>query len=72
MSEVSAISPVHTVSQYTRVIPQGSHETVTHVTHTQQEGGPVKVSEVTYTTYNARGESVNHSPPEGTNLDVMI
>lgn len=72
MSEVSAISPINVVSSYTRVNAVGPHEVITHVKHTQQDGGPIKVSEVSYTTYNARGEIMPNHNSTGTNLDVMI
>jgi|TARA_B110000977_G_scaffold165365_1_gene212480 hypothetical protein len=71
MSDVSAISPISVVSSYTRLSAVGPHEVVTHINHNQQDGGPIKVSEVSYTTYNARGEIVpDHNPP-GSNLDVI-
>ena len=72
MSEVAGISPVNIISAYTRVTPVGPHETVTVVKHTQQEGGPVKVSEVNYTIYNVRGQEVQSPKPLGSNLDIMI
>tara|TARA_Y100000389_G_C17283049_1_gene423977 strand:- start:90 stop:308 length:219 start_codon:yes stop_codon:yes gene_type:complete len=72
MSDVAAISPVNIVSSYTRVTPSGPNETVTHIKHTQQEGGPIKIQTVSYTTYNVRGEEIQSPKPVGSNLDMMI
>ena len=72
MSDVAAISPINIVSAYTRVTPSGPNETVTHVKHTQQEGGPVKVQTISYTTYNVKGEEIQSPKPQGTILDIMI
>lgn len=72
MSEAAAISPINIISAYTRITPSGPHETVNHVKHTQQEGGPVKIHSVSYTTYNVRGQEVQSPKPVGSNLDIMI
>ena len=52
--------------------PDRKHETVTHVKHTQQDGGAVKVKSISYTTYNVRGEIHEPQKPVGSNLDIMI
>ena len=49
MTDIAAISPINIISAYTRVTPSGPHETVTHVKHTQQDGGAVKVKSISYT-----------------------
>lgn len=72
MSQVSSISPIHTISSYTRISNNGPHETTTHVKHTKQEGGSVKVSSISYTTYNVRGQEVHPPKPTGSTLDIMI
>lgn len=72
MSDVAAILPINVISAYTRVTPTGPHETVTHVKHTQQDGGSVKVQSISYTTYNVRGELQAPQKPVGSNLDIMI
>ncbi len=56
MSEISAIPATNVVSLFTRVHNVGPNEVITHIKHNQQDGGPIKVSEISYKTYNALGE----------------
>lgn len=70
MSEITPILPVQIVSNYTRNYPTGDNITTAIVNYTKVGDGPVKVSEITYTTYNARGESVEPLKPMGQNVDI--
>lgn len=68
MSEISAIPATNVVSLFTRVRP---NEVITHIKHNQQDGGPIKVSEISYKTYNALGElGPNHKA--ATYLDAIV
>jgi len=70
MTEITPILPVRIVSNYTRTYPVGDTLTTVHVKHTQTGDGPVRVSEVSYTTYNNRGQSVEPLKPMGQNVDI--
>ena len=66
MTEITPILPVQIVSNYTRTYPTGDTTTTAIVKYSKVGDGAVTVSEMTYTTYNARGEAVEQyeSPRE--------
>jgi len=68
---IDPISPINVISAYTRVQTSGPVETVTHVQHTQKDGGSSKISEVVYTTYNAKGEVV-YPVQQGSKVDITV
>jgi hypothetical protein len=70
MSEITPILPVQVVSNYTRKYPVGDSIATTVVKHTQVGDGPIRVTETTYTTYNARGESVESPREVGKHVDI--
>lgn len=59
---LSPIQPLNVLSNYTRTYDVGMNQVTAHITHSQVGNGPVKISEVTYTTYSSNGE-LSHAPP---------
>lgn len=70
MSEITPILPVQIVSNYTRNHHIGENTTTSVVKYTQVGDGAVTVSEITYTTYNARGEAVESPKEVGKHVDI--
>ena len=72
MTEITPILPVQIVSNYTRTYPTGDSTTTAIVKYSKVGDGAITVSEVSYTTYNARGELVESLKEVGKRLDISI
>lgn len=72
MTEISAIPPIQVISDYTRKTYVGNDLVTTHVQYQKTNAGNTIVNEVTYTTYNAKGEIEPPRKPEGTKLDILV
>lgn len=72
MTEITPILPVQIVSNYTRTYPTGDSTTTAIVKYSKVGDGAITVSEVSYTTYNARGELVESPKEVGKRLDISI
>ena len=72
MTDITPILPVQVVSNYTQIRHYGENTSRSIVKYTQVGDGPVKVTETTYTTYNARGELVESPKEVGKRLDISI
>ena len=67
---LSPIQPLNVLSDYTRTYDLGVNQVTAHIEHSRVGNGPVRVSEVTYTTYSSSGELSHAPPPLGGKIDL--
>jgi len=72
-SSITPVQPIHILSDYTRTYDLGVNQITSHITHSMVNDGPVRVSEVNYTTYTEKG-LMTHAPenPIGGKINFFI